>query len=550
MSSLSTIYTAYETLNDKEKAGVSKDQQLERGYVDIPPLLPGRPPVSLRTGPKKSVENSNGSVHYFFQLAPVGTKWVHLLLKLEEARALFEELQWGTEFAANDQARRDLQKEKRILQAELANKMTAEGKQVNPKHHQDKIKSTTGRIRSKVTAIHDSAHKAAITVASMLGPYGAIFTKIVDSYHATSLSFVKTEHTVVSLPCMKDPTDTANLIYPLEIYDQDDSLFDPAVDETTEYKFQSVAKESVSVVTEVPKKTLKTIQECMFKLLIKQAGYGLAEAQRDYLKQNMKYPTSFALSVREFADQIKAINSFLPKMTSFKDDPTHANDADIVRANVELNNVDLCKVLLNSMPNKLREKYKVLNPHATVVKDYDSLVEQLDAIVVSLKSERNAAQKNPGSGKNGNSNGNPNGNANSSNRNGNNNPRNNQRNKNGNNVMDSLSPYGNTNQPVGGGCANCQKHKPDSNAWKTHSKSQCRIYNVDGTRKPSNRQLRDHSKNDDDDMDDYEAFQKFKKMKRESYTHSRRSRSRSRSRSHSRSRSPERSSRHRSSRRY
>eukprot|EP00984_Skeletonema_dohrnii_P029780 scaffold20660_cov58-Skeletonema_dohrnii-CCMP3373.AAC.1 len=60
------------------------------------------------------------------------------------------------------------------------------------------------------------------------------------------------------------------------------------------------------------------------------------------------------------------------------------------------------------MPNKLREKYTVLNPHSTVVKDYDSLVEQLDAIVVELKSERNAAQRNPGGGQNGNANGNSN----------------------------------------------------------------------------------------------------------------------------------------------
>eukprot|EP00984_Skeletonema_dohrnii_P013321 scaffold5496_cov144-Skeletonema_dohrnii-CCMP3373.AAC.1 len=505
MSSLSTIYTAFETLNEKEKASVSKDQQLERGYVNNAPLLPARPPVSIKTGQKKSVENGNGNVHYYYQLPPVGTKWVHLMLKLEEARSLQDELQWSTEYAANAQALLDHKKALLILQAELANKKLADGKSVNTSSHQGKIKSTEGRIRSTAKAIKDNAHKAAITVATMMGPYGAIFTKIVDSFHTTPLSFIKTEHIIEKLPCMKDPTDTTNLIYPLEIYDQDDS-FDPTVTDTAEYKIQSVVKESTSEVTEAPTKTLKTIQECMFKLLIKQAGYGTAEDQRDYLFQNMRFPTSYALSVKEFADQIKAINGFLPKMTSFKDDPTHAADPEIVRANVELNNVDLCKVLLNSMPNRLREKYKVLNPHSTVVKDYDSLVEQLDAIVVELKSERNAAQRNPGGGRNGNANGNSNGNSNansSSSRNGNNNPRNNQRNQNGNN-----------NQPVGGGCANCQKYKPDSNAWKSHPKERCRIFNVDGTRKKKPYELHDHRK-DDEDKEDFEDFRKFQAMKRE-----------------------------------
>eukprot|EP00984_Skeletonema_dohrnii_P003368 scaffold1131_cov125-Skeletonema_dohrnii-CCMP3373.AAC.9 len=75
MSSLATIYTAFETLTEKEKASVSKDQQLERGYVNIAPLLTARPPVSIKTGQKKSVENGNGNVHYYHQLPPVGTKW-------------------------------------------------------------------------------------------------------------------------------------------------------------------------------------------------------------------------------------------------------------------------------------------------------------------------------------------------------------------------------------------------------------------------------------------------------------------------------------------
>eukprot|EP00984_Skeletonema_dohrnii_P021007 scaffold10386_cov89-Skeletonema_dohrnii-CCMP3373.AAC.1 len=163
MSSLATIYTAFETLTEKEKASVSKDQQLERGYVNIAPLLTARPPVSIKTGQKKSVENGKGNVHYYHQLPPVGTKWVHLMLKLEEARSLFDELQWSTEYAANAQALLDHQKALLILQAELANKKLADGKNVNTSSHQGKIKSTEGRIRSTVKAIKDNAHKAAET---------------------------------------------------------------------------------------------------------------------------------------------------------------------------------------------------------------------------------------------------------------------------------------------------------------------------------------------------------------------------------------------------
>eukprot|EP00975_Prorocentrum_lima_P018893 3980931-Prorocentrum_lima.AAC.1 len=104
------------------------------------------------------------------------------------------------------------------------------------------------------------------------------------------------------------------------------------------------------------------------------------------------------------------------------------------------------------MPQKIRERLKVHKPHLTLIKDFDGLIEQLDAILVNLKSERKSEsnnQKKTGAG------GGKGGNTNSSSRNDKNTTRNrNDRNK---------------GQPVDGGCAHCKKNKPDSFAWKNHS---------------------------------------------------------------------------------
>eukprot|EP00985_Skeletonema_marinoi_P015367 scaffold7918_cov143-Skeletonema_marinoi.AAC.1 len=392
--SLNSTYVAFDTLSEDELRTVSKDSQLERGFVQDRPLFSARRIKPLKGGPSKSIDNGStkSAVIKYQPLTAVGEHFVHIMCKGIEAGEIMQELEWDAHHDALASDRDKHEQTLAVLKAELANETTSNGVALDKngkEGHERKISSCSGRLATAIKGITENAQVASRHIANMMGPYGTNFASIVHKFHTEPTTFTKTEYEVKLLPCMKS---SSALMYPLEVY-EDDSIDVMQLD-TTDYKVQSVVQEVTHEVNEVPAKTYTSVVSCLNKLLIEKAGYGTAEKQRDYLMQNLKFPTSYVFTVREWGDLIKSISKHLPHMTSYKDDPEHVSDDEVVRANTELNSVELCKVLLQSMPQKIRERLKVHKPHLTLIKDFDGLIEQLDAILVNLKSERKSESNN------------------------------------------------------------------------------------------------------------------------------------------------------------
>eukprot|EP00985_Skeletonema_marinoi_P033429 scaffold41306_cov197-Skeletonema_marinoi.AAC.1 len=79
--SLKSTYVAFDTLSEDELKTVSKDAQLERGFVPDRPLFPARRIKPLKGGPSKSIDNGStkSAVIKYQPLTAVGEHFVHIL---------------------------------------------------------------------------------------------------------------------------------------------------------------------------------------------------------------------------------------------------------------------------------------------------------------------------------------------------------------------------------------------------------------------------------------------------------------------------------------
>eukprot|EP00975_Prorocentrum_lima_P037408 7872534-Prorocentrum_lima.AAC.1 len=94
--SLNSTYVAFDTLSEDELKTVSKDAQLERGFVQDRPLFSARRIKPLKGGPSKSIDNGStkSAVIKYQPLTAVGEHFVHIMCKGIEAEEIMQELEW------------------------------------------------------------------------------------------------------------------------------------------------------------------------------------------------------------------------------------------------------------------------------------------------------------------------------------------------------------------------------------------------------------------------------------------------------------------------
>ena len=525
---LASIYMPYSNLGDDKNKPTEK--MVTRGYIEnkdkvVFPMFPG---PKLTNGRSHTIDggkqNTQTTVKYF-ALPTTGVHILHLVLKFVEFNHLLSELGWDAHEAKLLSTEEDNKQEHAKLKCNALNKFSDDGTPLSgaPLAKIEKqVIAIEKLISFSVKAINTTADRASQMLGRLVGAYQSKLNNITTNYFKSTSSHSVQRWDVIKVPCCKNPVDPTKMMFPLMKYEGD---VDETTDETSDYKMQYMAVFHTVEVEAHRRKTLKAIQLMSYKLLVDVHGYGLAEATRTYLERNIRFPVTLVFTCKEWSDMLVAINNYLPYLTTFKDDERYKDNAEIPRANVEFTQVELCKILLHSMPDYVRTALNVQSPHKLVETDLTPLVERIDAILVQRKADRNldkAIKTNPKPGPTKPSNQKKQGGGG------------------GKSGGGDKSQYKKSSpeNPRDGGCSNCQK--AGKGAWHTHGTRNCHIFNTDGSKKGSRgRDLRDHDKKAE--MEDlYDMFNKFQNSrdKRDHYRHERRDRSRSRSHSRSRSRSP------------
>eukprot|EP00985_Skeletonema_marinoi_P030046 scaffold30201_cov73-Skeletonema_marinoi.AAC.1 len=93
--SLNSTYIAFDTLSEEELKSVSKDAQLERGFVQDRPLFSARRIKPLKGGLSKSIDNGStkSAVIKYQPLTACGEHFVHIMCKGIEAVEIMQELE-------------------------------------------------------------------------------------------------------------------------------------------------------------------------------------------------------------------------------------------------------------------------------------------------------------------------------------------------------------------------------------------------------------------------------------------------------------------------
>lgn len=516
---LASIYMCYNNLRDDQKKPTA--QQVQKGYIEDKdnvtfPVYPLAKPVN---GKKHTIDGGTTArtTVTFFALGNGSGAASSLCLKLVEYNSLLSEVGWDEKEEEYMGTLVTIEKALAIKQAAVQNKFDAAGKDLTAdeiKALKKEINNHLKDIKSHRNAIDTNADRASSMLGRLVGPYNSQFNTILAEYmHPSSTRpYEVMEWTPAPFAFTKDPVDNTKLMIPL--IDYDGTVYDDK-DDTPDYRMCKKALFKSVVKTGSRLRTLAGISKVAYHLLVEVHGYGLAEVQRKYLMWNIKFHTTF--TCKAWASMLKSINRLLPYLSTHKDDPQYANNPLIVRANVPFNEVEMCNILLSSMPSQIRDALRVQSPNSPLELELDPLVARIDAILTHQKNQRtlqkdvtrngppNANQKNQQkSGKSGNGGGGGNPNKTSE------------------------------QNPKDGGCSNCQKN--GITAWFTHGTNKCRIFEVNGNRKKDTRNVNDHAQVSIQEQVAAAIKSEFEARDaraRDHYRHDRRERSRSRSRSRS-----------------
>lgn len=211
--------------------------------------------------------------------------------------------------------------------------------------------------------------------------------------------------------------------------------------------------------------SLAGINHCIRQHAVQVGGCGRAEIQRTYMRNHAPFPADLSMTVKAFADVLIEMNKNLPLLPCYKDNPTYEDDDDVPNASVALSSMDLCSILLDSMPKEVQGRFNEINPMDSLRFDLNGLARELQPMVNAISEERKKRNNNNnnsgGSGKNNTTASN----ANKGNKSGN---RNNQSNR----------------TPTNGRATRfCQRCKDYGGNPDTHNTDDCRKFNSDGTRK-------------------------------------------------------------------
>jgi len=187
--------------------------------------------------------------------------------------------------------------------------------------------------------------------------------------------------------------------------------------------------------------------------------YHVAEAQRAYLKNNLKLPAvSCGVSARILLGVIQNISEHMYLLPSMKDHPQLANNPEVVAANVPLTKMEICAILKRAMSKRAVTQYEAKrNSDCPAEFDPDAMAAEFDRIMDQLSFEDQDKKKNNGGGDK------PQANSNSAQKRGNGGAR----------------PSSN-GQSSGKVCKRCKQHHPDKERlWKSHATADCKKYDQD-----------------------------------------------------------------------
>jgi hypothetical protein len=279
------------------------------------------------------------------------------------------------------------------------------------------------------------------------------FQRIVDNLLETEAKFERHKYDIVAEAYEKDSNGVSTGTRRPELDGTDDD--DPAAIHVLVWKVEEKRYEE-----QAKYKRDKTAFEAARKLhrvQIMGNKYQVAEAQREYLKSNLKLPAmSCGVSARMLLGVIQNISEHMYLLPSMKDHPQLANNPEVVAANVPLSKMELCAILKRAMPKRAVTAYEAKrNNDCPAEFDDDAMAAEFDRILDQLSAEDK--QKNSGGGDK------PQANSNSAQ-------------KRGNGGGKSSS----NGQSSGKVCKRCKQHHPDKEKlWKSHATAECRKYDQD-----------------------------------------------------------------------
>ena len=490
------IYNAYGDL-----AKPPTENQVHRGYIQHASLVPFKlvPPTKNPQGRKYTIEPSknknmaSSATYYGLALNTVPTH-TDIVIKTQEAINLYDELNWKEH--VEDLLSQELTIEEKLakFQADKQNKFDAKGAKLDKKELksiEDKIKQCEATRDNLVKGVEKTSSRALDVFKNLMGPLKDTVKEIATAYFNTEVTTTVTKWCVVKIRYMKDPNDADKLLIPLTEFFGD--VDDEEADDTTEYKLCVVAKLVTHDVTSTPRKDLDAIAVIAYRLLAKKHGFGLAEAQRAFFRNNIKFHPG--LTCKAWAELLEKINSYIPLLTTYKDDEQYKDNPNIPDERKSLNEVEMSQVILGSMPRQIQESYEVTNPSQTIVTELAPMVKTLDALLKQAKSNRAKEQKEKATTSNPTKNSQKKGKDGKATKKG----------GGGGGGGGDKQEHSPTN-PKNGGCADCQQK--GKSAWWNHGLADCRFNRRNNNSSSTNtRQLRDH----DLSSADAELFAQFKR---------------------------------------
>jgi hypothetical protein len=474
-----SLYNAYYSLPKPPT-----EKQVQRGWVKNKPsvvftMVP--PSQKLAHGPKSVIDASKhqnkgmaSSISYYALPANAVPTHTHIVWKTQELLNIIEELGWNEQVEdLQSQALRNEEKLAKFM-ADKQNKFDAKGASLSDKKLKsvdEKIAQCEANLSTLTQAIEKTSSRALDILKKLMGPLKDTIKDIAVEYFDTEVTTSVTRWAVVQIRYMKDVSDTDKLLIPLTEYTGD--VDDEEDEDTAEFKRCVIAKLVTQDVTSKPKKDLLAIAAIAYLLLAKKYGWGLAEAQKSFMRNNVKYPQG--LTAAAWADLLQRVNKFIPLLTTFKDDEQYKDHPDVHDERNCLSEVEMCSVILGSMPNAIQEAYEVQNPHQKIVTELAPMVQTLDALLKQAKSKREKEQKeketNPNPTKTSQKKG--------------------KAAKKGNGGGKSGGDDASPTKPRDGGCPDCKKK--GLAAWWTHGHAGCRFNkNNNRTTSTNTRQLHDH----------------------------------------------------------
>ena len=188
----------------------------------------------------------------------------------------------------------------------------------------EKIAQCEANISTLTQAIEKTSSRALDILKKLMGPLKDTIKDIAVEYFDTEVTTSVTRWAVVQIRYMKDVSDPDKLLIPLTEYTGD--VDDEEDEDTAEFKRCVIAKLVSQDVTSKPKKDLLAISAIAYLLLAKKYGWGLAEAQKSFMRNNVKYPQG--LTATAWADLLQRVNKFIPLLTTFKDDEQYKDHPD------------------------------------------------------------------------------------------------------------------------------------------------------------------------------------------------------------------------------